>query len=360
MLQWRRIMEQIAKNLLDDFSPALPLAEAATAPASWYTNAEFYALESRASLKANWQFVAPLALLAEPGQYHTGNFLGEPYLILRDESGELKAFFNVCRHHAACLLEGDGRTEKISCPYHGWTYDLNGGLQKAPGLGAVRNFKKEDMGMVPIPLAVQGPFVLLNFSKDPSPPPPRADLYSRLEKSGYGNLQFHSRRQYVIQCNWKVYVDNYLDGGYHVGVLHKGLASQLALENYALENFSDWTLQRCGGASDRIGEEALYAWLHPNFMINRYGPVMDTNWVVPLGVDRCVTIFDYYFARGTGADFIENSLAASEKVQAEDIAISESVQRGLSSSAYGKGRYSVAHESGMHLFHQWLHRDLSR
>lgn len=354
-------MQPTLVTCLSEFDPSLPLAEARTAPASWYTSPEFHSAEAEL-LKSTWQFVAPLAFFREPGAFHSGHFLGEPYVILKDEAGELRAFFNVCRHHATCLVEGRGKVDSLTCPYHGWNYSLKGELLKAPALGAVKNFKKNEMGLVPIPLRVVGPFVLLNFSGNESPLPAGWDaMFRRFAEAGYDKLHFVLRREYELKCNWKVYVDNYLDGGYHVSQLHKGLASQLEIGGYEIENFDGWTLQSCGGKGDaRIGDHALYAWAYPNFMINRYGKIMDTNWVVPLAHDRCLTVFDYYFADPDDKAFVDESLVPSERVQQEDIAISESVQRGLGSRAYGAGRYSVQHESGMHLFHQWLHRDLSR
>lgn len=358
------------KKLLGDFNPNLTTAEAHTAPGSWYVDPAFYQLETEHVLKKHWQFVAPLASVAKPGDFFSGRFLNEPYFIIRDKNNELKAFYNVCRHHAAELVEGTGNCkETITCPYHGWTYNNDGSLLKAPELGAVKNFKKETMGLVPIPLKTWGPFVLLNFSKQPAPLPDDLDLLlKRLKKTEFEKLKFICRRPYEFNCNWKVYVDNYLDGGYHVDILHKGLAGQLAMDQYKTENFQSWTAQTCeasqsaeavnGDFKDRIGDGALYAWLYPNFVINRYGPIMDTNWIVPLGPNRCVTIFDYYYAEDCSQDFIEKSLKASDRVQEEDISICESVQRGLSSSAYHVGRYSVTRETGMHLFHQWLHRDM--
>lgn len=358
------------KKLIDEFDPTLTTAEASTAPGAWYVDPQFYAFETEHVLKKHWQFVAPLSALNSVGDYFSGQFLNEPFFIIRDEKNELKAFYNVCRHHATCLVEGQGNCEeKIVCPYHGWSYNLDGSLHKAPELGPVKNFKKDMMGLVPIALKVWGPFILLNFSKSPSElPDDWSELYARLEKTGFEKLKFICRRTYEFNCNWKVYIDNYLDGGYHVPILHKGLAGQLDVEGYTVENFASWTAQSCGASKsaeaqngdfkDRIGEGALYAWLYPNFVINRYGPIMDTNWVVPLGTNRCLTIFDYYYDASCKQDFIDKSLAASDRVQDEDIKICEAVQRGLGSSAYNVGRYSVIREEGMHLFHQWLHRDL--
>lgn len=365
------MLKENVRRIVNEFDPRLPLPRALTAPGSWYVDADFYRHETNAVLKKSWQLVGPVAKFAAPGAFHSGEFAGEPYVIVRDDSGELRAFYNVCRHHAACLTKGEGKMKLFVCPYHGWTYSLRGELIKTPSLGKVEDFDPKKMGLVPIALKVVGPFVFLNFSARPEPFPAQWDgLFAKLEASGYEKLKYIGRREYEIKCNWKVYVDNYLDGGYHVKILHKGLAGQLDLAGYSIENFDRWTLQSCKGASDskpargdfkeRIGEHALYAWMYPNFMINRYGNIMDTNWVVPLGVDRCVTVFDYYFLDSDDKSFIDSSLQASDQVQREDVEISESVQKGLSSSAYGAGRYSAELEGGMHLFHQWLHADLSR
>jgi len=168
-------------------------------------------------------------------------------------------------------------------------------------------------------------------------------------------------------------VDNYLDGGYHVSYLHGGLASQLDLSSYKTEVFEKYSIQSGLGAgsgsensatdfSDRIGDHVLYAWLYPNLMINRYGPMMDTNWVLPRGNAQTEVIFDYYFLDDVAEDrgFVEKSLAASDVVQQEDIDICESVQRGLESSSYDKGRYSVRREMAEFHFHGLLAADYAR
>jgi choline monooxygenase len=103
-------------------------------------------------------------------------------------------------------------------------------------------------------------------------------------------------------------------------------------------------------------------WIYPNFMLNAYEGVMDTNLVLPLGVDKCAVVFDYYFADVSDAAQARNreSIAVSEIVQDEDEAICDSVQRGLASRAYVAGRLSVRREAGEHLFHRLLHADLTR
>ncbi|HJZ65514.1 MAG TPA: SRPBCC family protein, partial [Candidatus Acidoferrum sp.] len=184
-------------------------------------------------------------------------------------------------------------------------------------------------------------------------------------------LKYFDRRIYTLQCNWKVYVDNYLDGGYHVPHAHKGLSSVIEYTSYTIENFERSCLQssplsshsksKKDVAATRQGR-AFYLWIYPNFMINAYEGVMDTNLVLPLAVDKCAVIFDYYFSDVSAKALKKNqaSVKVSEKVQEEDEAICDSVQRGLASRAYIAGRLSVRREAGEHLFHRLLHTDLTR
>lgn len=355
------------------FDPVIGAESATTPPATWYTRPEFHELDRHALLN-RWQPVGHVSFLDGANNFFSGDFAGEPYVVVRDEKGELRAFYNVCRHHATCIMGEKGHAKEMVCPYHGWTYGLDGGLKRAPHMGAQKNFSREKMGLRPIPIKTWGPLIFLCFSATPPPFPPEWEpLLAKLQATGLGNLQFAARKSYEIRCNWKVYVDNYLDGGYHVGQLHKGLAGQLDLDAYRIENFSTYTIQSCKGADEskapvagdtreRIGDEAIYAWMHPNFMINRYGSMMDTNWVIPLSHDRTLTVFDYYFMDTSEAaqPFITSSLTASDVVQQEDIAICEAVQKGLGSVAYDVGRYSSKLETGAYLFHQLLHADLER
>src|SRR3989441_10255058 len=158
-------------------------------------------------------------------------------------------------------------------------------------------------------------------------------------------MKYFDRRVYTLDCNWKVYVDNYLDGGYHVPHAHKGLSSVIEYTKYTIENLERACLQssplssnsksKSGFAATRQGR-AFYLWIYPNFMINAYEGVMDTNLVLPMGVDKCAVIFDYYFA-DTGKKALKKnqaSIKVSEKVQDEDEAICDAVQRGLASRAY--------------------------
>jgi len=376
------MITDLVRHEINRFNPTLPLDSAWTPPASWYTQPEIYQTEIRTVFGRNWLIAARVDQVDEPRKYVCGQIAGERYVITRDDNNELHAFYNVCRHHAAAVATGEGSAKRLSCPYHGWTYGLDGKLVNAPELGEVKHFKQERFGLVPLAVDTWGPFVFISLGDDNRAlNNGLAPLKAELDAMHFESLHFVGRRRYTIDCNWKVYIDNYLDGGYHVAYLHKGLAQQLDLSSYKTELFERFSIQSGAGAqvkaaekaagldramgtdfAERIGSKVLYAWIYPNFMINRYGPIMDTNWVIPLSHDRCEVVFDYYFAEVEGDDrrqFIERSIAASDVVQQEDMDICTAVQRGLYSRSYDEGRYSAEREGAEHHFHRLLFEDLS-
>jgi choline monooxygenase len=352
---------------MDRFDPKIPIEKASTPPSSWYTDPISLTRERSTVFRRSWQAVGRLESVAAPGDFLSGEMAGEPYVVVRGSEGELRAFYNVCRHHATCVAQGSGNTEQLVCPYHGWTYGLDGRLLKAPRMGGIEAFERDENGLVPMQVATWGPWI---FIRQEAGGPELDQLLKPLDgRLAMDRLRFEKSVSYEIECNWKVFVDNYLDGGYHVSHMHRGLASQLDLDAYRTEITDHVSLQTCDAGepaesstgidfNERLQGGAIYAFVYPNYMINRYGPIMDTNWVLPLGPHRTLTVFDYFFDQDVDADFIQSSLAASNQVQLEDIAICESVQRGLASSAYDVGRYAPRVEGAEHHFHSLLAGEL--
>lgn len=360
------------RDLLRAFDPELPLEQARTIPASWYHDPEMEALERRAVFGASWQAAGRAELVAQPGSYLTWDVAGEPVAVVRDGDGILRAFANVCRHRAAPVMtEPCGKASKLRCRYHGWTYDLTGRLRGTPEFDGVAEFRRDEQGLPPLAVELWGPYAWVHCGMPTTPladalAPMPAETAGRLE-----SLRFAERRVYDLACNWKVYVDNYLDGGYHVNTVHPGLAGVLDYSKYRTDIYENASVQRSplrpaepgdGVAAVRSGAEAQYWWVFPNFMLNLYDGVMDTNLVLPLAPDRCRVVFDFYFADTEGdaaRKFIGESIAVAEQVQREDIAICEEVQRGLRSRSFDTGRFSVRREAAGYHFHQLLARRLS-
>ena len=366
-------------HIIDSYNPDAPLAEASTIPSSWYTDERIFDIEKQ-NVFGSWQVAARVDQVRNSGDYVTAEIGDEPVVIVRGSDGELRGFFNVCRHHAAAVMtEAEGQATQMRCPYHGWTYSLEGQLKGTPDFSGVCNFERSENGLAPVEIATWERWVFVRLKKKQSPSLDNSnsslaeflgeDLVSQIKDLGLANLHWIERRRYNLNCNWKVFVDNYLDGGYHVPHLHKELDSVLDYSSYTIENGEHFCLQSSPIVSPngddemgsvRTGQRALYYWLYPNFMMNYYDGVLDTNLVRPLAVDRTEVVFDFYFADVTESAREHNlaSINVGDRIQQEDLDICESVQRGLNSQAYEAGRLSVRREAGEHLFHRLLHADL--
>ncbi|RZA34235.1 MAG: aromatic ring-hydroxylating dioxygenase subunit alpha [Lysobacteraceae bacterium] len=365
-------MRPALSELLRQYDPAMLLEEASTIPSSWYLDPRIEALEKNTTFSRTWQMAGRVDQVRNPGDYVTCEIAGEPILVVRGDDGVLRGFFNVCRHHAAAVMtEAAGCAKNLRCPYHGWTYTLEGALKGTPSFNSECHFDRSAHGLAPVATAMWENWVFVRLDAEgPSLEeflgPQLIAEFAALDLHG---LHWFERRHYFFDCNWKVFVDNYLDGGYHVPHLHKGLNSVLDFKNYTIENGRHHCLQsspmvkdgeHADFASVRGGDRALYYWLHPNFMVNWYEGQMDVNLVLPLGLDRTEVIFDFYFADVSEAAVERNraSIDVGNIIQDEDMAICKSVQRGLNSRAYSTGRLSVRREAGEHLFHRLLHADL--
>ncbi len=364
-------MHRSLQDVLAGYNDHAALEHAYTIPASWYVDERIAELERQNVFGHSWQVMARGDQLAHAGAYVTAELAGEPLLIVRGGDLDLRAFYNVCRHHAAAVAtEDEGTASIFRCPYHGWSYGLDGSLKGTPEFDGVCAFDRTQNGLVPVKVEQWEQFVFVNLDPDATP---LADFLGRLAERvaplDIGSLQFFERRTYRLNCNWKVFVDNYLDGGYHVPHLHKALNSVLEYKQYTIETEDRYCLQSspmvvsnedAATAATRTGDRAWYFWQYPNFMINLYQGYMDTNLVLPDGVDACKVVFDFYFADASESAAERNrlSIAVGERVNDEDVGICEAVQRGLHSRAYGAGRLSVRREAGEHLFHRLLARDL--
>mgnify|MGYP000094004135 CR=1 FL=1 len=352
------------------FDPTLPVQDASSPPASWYSSRAVHDLEQRAVFGRRWIFACRSDEVAEPNSYASGTYGGIPWVVARDGDGVLRAFHNVCRHRGAEVVKGCDRATSLTCRYHGWIYRLDGRLKAAPRMGAMTGFDRDAMSLPPMQVVEWGPLVLVNPDLEARPfLEDFGEIDAILAPTGWDRLRFGHRKVWDVRCNWKVFSDNYLDGGYHIAHMHPTLDAQLDMSSYQTELYGWFSVQtsRPGDGNDarvgidvgkRMGDGPIYAYLYPSLMINRYGPVLDTNLVVPIAPGRCQVIFDFWFDDTVDDAFIEESLAQTEITQLEDIDVSESVQVGTASLAYDRGRYASSWEKGIHHFHGLLAVDL--
>jgi len=335
-----------------DYTFERDLARASTIPARWYTDPAMLPLERERIFHRTWQAVGPATAVAAPGSYLAGDIVGEPVVITRDKDGRLRAMSNVCRHRGALLTQGQGQTTVLRCPYHAWSYSLDGALFGQPEFEGVENWDRTRVCPPQFRVESWGPFVFVNLD---AAAPDLAGILGRIpeEVAALGcpieRLRWSRRRDYVIECNWKVYIDNYLEG-YHLPAAHPGLFRFLDYAQYRVETFRHYSSQIAPLRSGK-GGEALYYWIFPNFMLNVYPDNLSSNLILPLGPDKTLTIFEWFAYEG---EVPQSTIDFSDEIQQEDIRICESVQRGLRSAHYHQGRYSVARENGVHHFHGLL------
>jgi choline monooxygenase len=367
------------KPLHLDMNPQVECAE--TLASHFYTDPGMLVREKEKIFRRTWQLVGTLTqacgevngaqrTIADPESFFTVDVAGEPVVITRDKSGTLRAFSNVCRHRAGPIAQGAGCKHVLQCAYHGWTYTLDGRLIGTPEIDGVAFFDRSEFGMAPLRVESWQQFIFVNFDADaPALSTYLGDITEQAKDFDFENLALTERRDYLVNCNWKVYIDNYLDA-YHIPVVHPGLMKEIDYPRYRTETYRYHSQQlgpvrevRPGDTTDRVYppgvglKEALYFWVFPNLMLNFYPDNIQTNLIVPLSHDKTLTIFEWYFHDATSAKSKERAQKAigfSEVVQQEDIHICEAVQRGLNSALYDRGRYSVKRENGVHHFHMLL------
>ena len=349
---------------ISDPMPAA-LRGARALPAVHYVGDDMLELDRRAVFGHSWQLIAHHDQLAEPGDHVVDTVAGTPVILLRGRDGVLRAFPNVCRHRAGPLANCSGKgMHNLRCKYHGWLYDQEGRLIGAPEMQDATDF---DAGAVSLPRLRTSEWQGLVFvALDPAVPD-FADVYGgiaeRIAPVDLSTMRYTRRDVFDVSCNWKVYVDNFLEG-YHLPLVHPGLSRLLDYRAYDVQLYPWYSLQHSPlrNADAVYGQgEALYFFIYPNVMLNVMPGRMQTNRVLPLGPGRCRVEFDYYYLPDDGAmSRIDEDRAFSDAVQHEDIAICEAVQKGLSSGYYEAGRLSPKRESGVWHFHERLRAAYAR
>lgn len=345
------------------------LSRAETLPSAWYTEGRFHELDTEAIFARTWQGIGHVARLPEPGSWFATELAGDPIVVVRDRAGELRAFYNVCRHRGGPLATEDGCGRVLTCRYHGWTYQLDGTLRGVPHWNQVELFDRADYGLVPVQAAEWEGQVFASL--DPAVVPldsVLAGIRERIAPVRLSEFTHHCRVDYEVQANWKVCVENYLEG-YHVPMVHPELMRLYDFGSYATETHEWYSLQTSDLTSDENlyarggGGEAWYYFVFPNYMLNILPGRLQTNLVVPVDESRCRVVFEYFYddvESPAARRRVSEDIGFAERVQREDMEICEHVQRGLRSRGYDRGRFSVKFERGVFHFQTLIREAYSR
>ena len=352
----------------------MPFDHATALPAACYTSAAFFAAEMAAIHRRNWFFVGLASELASPGAYRAIETVGGPVILLRDNDGGLRAFANCCRHRGSILLEGSGRIRSIACPYHAWTYRLDGTLIAAPDMERTPDFAMTEHGLAPVRLETWQDLVFLNF--DEAAPPlieHLGDLPEQLGCYRFDEMVCTWRHEIECRCNWKLLVENALES-YHTGLVHArtvgaqtSVTPQTRGEWVALQVLSQSSIAVLSekppfppieGLSEEAKRGTYFTMILPS---SQLACAQDAMWWLqmrPVAPDRTVLSLGGCFPRATTelANFARDAALYYERwirVAEEDVGILERQQRGLGSVLYRPGRLSWRDDL-VHAVHAWV------
>jgi carnitine monooxygenase subunit len=308
---------------------------------SWaaYSDPETLARERREIFERTWHYAGHVGELERPGDFAAASAGHVPVALVRGEDGELRAFLNVCRHRGHEVVSGSGNRKSLQCPYHAWTYDLDGSLRAAPRSDREPGFSMDGLGLLPLRVETLGPLVFVNPDREAAPLAeavgPVAQALGPLD-----DLVFHSRASYEVEANWKVVMENYLEC-YHCPVAHPGFSKEVNVDpdDYVLEA-AEWTSSQYADPRNGNGARGQFHFVWPTTRINVFPGIanLSVGTAVPVSSTRTIGMFDYFFGADVTAEEAEEMIAFDSQVGAEDRALVESVQRGVGTSLLTEGR----------------------
>jgi phenylpropionate dioxygenase-like ring-hydroxylating dioxygenase large terminal subunit len=323
-----------------------------TVPWSWYTDPAVLKLEQERIFRRSWQYVGRQDEVAEAGSFLATRVGDVPVVLVRDEDGSLRAFLNVCRHRGSIVCEGSGKRATLQCPYHAWTYGLDGKLVAAPRFSREGGTDSDELGLIHLQLDTWGPLVFVNPDAD-APPFTEflGDLPERIRAAGIEleALRFVQRSESELECNWKISAENFLEC-YHCSVAHPGFSAVMDVspDSYLLEIEGGRMTQHSPprpeprGAYDPSGqvERGQFHLLFPGTVINVMPgrPNFSIGPILPLTPERTHRFIDYFVAEDADEAWIEESLAFDAQVGAEDRVLVERVQAGVRVGLIDEGR----------------------
>ena len=336
-----------------------------TLPWAWYADPEILRREGERIFARAWQYAGHSGQVAEEGSFFASVAGQIPVVVTRARDGVVRAFVNVCRHRGHVVAAGAGRRETLQCPYHAWTYGLDGQLRAAPRSDREPGFETSELALHEIKVDSWGPFVFVNPDADAAPlAEALGDVPARLAGIlDVDALEFRFRSEFELDANWKIACENFLEC-YHCAVAHPGFtaAVDVSPDSYRLEAAGLTSSQlgplRENGNSFLAGGEVARSQFHflwPNFGINVFPgrPNLSCGPILPLGPERTARFLDYFFPPDVDQGWIDELMAFDDQIGREDTALVEGVQRGVRSGVLAEGRLLseseqlVAHFQGL-------------
>jgi choline monooxygenase len=339
-----------------------------------YTEQHWFDVDQRSVIASTWQWVCHAEKLRAPGAFVTEEVAGMPVVAVRDRSGVLRGFYNVCKHRAHHLLVGEGTTANLVCPYHAWSYDLTGRLRAARHTDHLLDFEVGDVCLDQVQIEEFGGFVFVNLDPEAAPLAEQSgDLGAEIAQwaPDVDRLTCAHRLTYTINSNWKNVVDNFLEC-YHCHVAHEDFESLVDMDTYEVTTHGIYSSHMAeAGKTGNSAYDVIEAtvtdhavwWLWPNTCIMRYpgrGNLIVLK-IIPAGPDLTYETYDFYLESTEPNEAeLESIRYLDEVLQVEDINLVESVQRGMSTPAFTQGRIvndpsgSGLSEHALHHFHGLL------
>jgi phenylpropionate dioxygenase-like ring-hydroxylating dioxygenase large terminal subunit len=326
-------------------------------PAACYRDPAFFDLELELVLRPGWHPVVRWDSLSEAGDFSAIDLFGEPLVIVRGDDKRLRVFSNVCRHRAHTVANGSGNAKSLVCPYHRWTYGLDGALRGAPLMDEKPGFDRARCGLLELPTESWQGFLLVSLDPEPAPFGENlAGLDKRIESFALGEMVTLGVLEFDSPWNWKVMVDNFMESYHHLGIHTETLQkSNPAKNTYGAEVDGPYALLENPGTAG--APNFIVAQIFPSFLFAIFEGEGFGTWY-EMKIDRhdhihlrVHALAPQSFKETPGA--ADSLLEAITKVHLEDIPACEAVQRGIASQLWQPGPLSHQ-ESCLVRFHQHL------
>jgi choline monooxygenase len=363
-------MHDLGREKLNKLFVGEDITSAETLSSSFYTEDEYFKSSADKIFSRCWHFAGDTSIVKVPGQVTPvtllEDLLDEPVIFTRDSDDRINCLSNVCTHRGKVLVDGQCIEKNLRCRYHGRKFDLNGKMLLMPEFESARDFPSVRDNLPRIPFDAWGQFLFAAINPIAPLSEFMDEMFSRLSWMDIDRMRVEPRlsREYLVKCHWALYCENYLEG-FHIPFVHNSLNDTLDYGSYKTELYPFSSLQLgIGKSADNIFEipkdhadyglnvSAYYFWVFPNLMFNFYPWGLSLNIVKPVKKDLTRVSFISYvldesrLGKGAGAEL--------DKVEREDEAIVEDVQRGIKSYFYDRGRYSPTRETGVHHFHRLI------